>query len=107
MEILLVIRNCLPYIGILSINHRHGHLISHTIRLIGLLVLAYTIATTLWYCVFDAQTFADQTRALASVDMIFYILIVYLIFIWQWQTFQEVLDAIQMQISKRVYCADI
>lgn len=105
MKILLVIRDCLPYIGIVRVNHRHGHLISRTIRMIGLLILAYTIATTLWYFVFDAQTFADQTRSLASLDMILYILVVYSIYIGQWHTFQEVLDAIQLQISKRMYCA--
>lgn len=101
MEILVTIKNCLPYIGITTFNHPHGQLVGRILRMAGLFVLSYIIATTMWYLVFDAPSFAEQTKALASVDMVVYMQMVYLIYIWRWHSYEDVLEMIQHQIAKR------
>lgn len=100
MKILVKVRTLLPYIGALEFNHRYGRQISIVLLIVGFTINIYSTLTTLWFFLFDAEQFADQTFSLASIIMITYIIWIFTIFVWKRDEFMAMIKALEDKIDE-------
>lgn len=100
MKILVKVRTLLPYIGALEFNHRYGRQMSIVLLIFGFVINIFATLTTLWFFLFDAEKFADQTASLASIIMITYILWIFTIFVWKRDEFMAMIKSLEDKVGE-------
>lgn len=103
MEIFVELRKFLRYIGFLEFETRHGRILSLILRIPGFSLLIFAVITTVWYLIFDAKTFAEQTQSIETCEAYSYILTIYSIFILRRKDFLHMIKIIETRIGERKY----
>lgn len=101
MKILEKVQYLLQYVGGLEFKHPRGRSISISLLSMGYTINIFSLLTTIWFFVFDADNMNDQTSALGSIIMITYIIWIYTIFIWKREEFMELIHNLEQKIGER------
>lgn len=102
MKILVNVRTLLPYIGALEFDHPYRRSISVISLIIGFAANIFATLTTLWFFLFDATKFADQTSSLLSIIMIMYIIWIYTIFVVKRNEFMAMIRTLEERVDERM-----
>lgn len=97
------LRKFLRYIGFLEFETRYCRILSLILRIPGFSLLILAVITTVWYLLFEASTFAEQTQSIETCEAYSYILTMYSIFILRRQDFAQMIKTIEKRIGERKY----
>lgn len=98
MEIFVIVKRNLLYIGFSTENPSIGQLI---LRAVNVLSMVYGTVAQLWYLAFVATTFDERAEAFAGLNLYLYNDFIYMIFLWKWGEIWQLLQAIQSNASRR------
>lgn len=100
------LRKFLRYIGFLEFESRYGRKISLILRIPGFSLLILAVITTVWFLIFEASTFAEQTQSIETCEAYSFVLTMYTIFILRRQDFFQMIKIIEKRIGERKYFAN-
>lgn len=103
MEILLTVKKYSTIIGFQPFNHPKSQWICSTLRGFALFVLLASSVLTLWYFVFDTDTFIEQAKSFSLVNMVIYCTLNCCILLWRWDKLEQNMENLTEMIRERPF----
>lgn len=101
MQIFVLLKKSLRFIGFTEFNHPNGAQIASVLRIVVGISTCYLALTSVWFVMFDSPSFVEQARASASVFVHVYCLIQFIVFACRRRTLFQMFDSIEAAVNIR------
>lgn len=101
MEIFVLIKRLLNFTGIVPIDHPHGKLLSRFILCGSFVIFNLTLIATVWFLIYDAESFLSQALSFTQIVILAYIMSLYVSFTVCIDAILVMFDGLQAKVQER------
>lgn len=100
MELFAHIRHVFKLTGLVAIDHPQGKLISYILRCMNFAILISSLIGTLWFCIYEVDTFVDRAMSFTAIVIVSYLLSAYMSLVLRIEEVLLMLDSLQCKIEE-------
>lgn len=101
MDIFIIVRKYFAYNGVLLLSGTNSELIRVLLAILALVVKTYSMLTTGWYFLLEAQTIQEYSESLPMVDAFGFILSEFCLFLCGRTRMLKLMQSLQLLMTRR------